>query len=484
MHRLTRRRALMLTGAATAVASLPRPLRARARIVMNDASRLNPTPVRAHWIVGANDEATLVEKLRAELKSAAGERRPVVVGAARHSMGGQALPMNGTAVTFAINRVEPDRAAKTFRVHAGTRWHEVIKALDPLGFSPAVMQSNADFGVAATFSVNAHGWPTPYGPFGATVRAIEMMLADGSVVRCSRTENADLFRHAMGGYGLVGIILSLEVDMVENLLLRPAFQTMPARELSARFMAATADPNVKMLYGRLSVARDDFFEKALLVSYRPLSPQPPKLPPVATTGFASGLSRRIYRAQIGSEAAKKARWFAETVAGPRASSGIATRNSLMSEPVANLAGGDRSKTDILHEYFVPPDRFTDFVKACQAVIPSSGQELINITLRYVASDPTSVLSFAPAPRIAGVMSFAQDISPEADASMLRMTEALIDRVAAIGGAFYLPYRLHARPDQVAAIYPNTAAFVARKRALDPALVFRNAMWQAYFANGT
>jgi FAD/FMN-containing dehydrogenase len=66
--------------------------------------------------------------------------------------------------------------------------------------------------------------------------------------------------------------------------------------------------------------------------------------------------------------------------------------------------------------------------------------------------------------------------------MIRVTEALIDRVVALGGAFYLPYRLHARRDQVAAAYPNVARFIERKRHYDPRLLFRNAMWQGYFAN--
>ena len=68
--------------------------------------------------------------------------------------------------------VEPDTSARTYRVAAGTRWHQVIAALDPIGWGPAVMQSNADFGVASTFAVNAHGWPVPYGPFGATVKSV------------------------------------------------------------------------------------------------------------------------------------------------------------------------------------------------------------------------------------------------------------------------------------------------------------------------
>ncbi len=189
------------------------------------------------------------------------------------------------------------------------------------------------------------------------------------------------------------------------------------------------------------------------------------------------MSREIYRAQIGSETAKRARWLAEKKLKP----GVATRNTLMNEPVANLAGRDTSRTDILHEYFVPPDRFNDFVAACQEIIPPSGIEFLNVTLRYVGADNESVLAFAPTRRIAAVMSFSQELRPEAEAAMRRMTEALIDRVVAIGGSFYLPYRLHARRDQVAKSYANVARFIERKRHYDPQLSFRNTMWDQYFA---
>jgi hypothetical protein len=75
-----------------------------------------------------------------------------------------------------------------------------------------------------------------------------------------------------------------------------------------------------------------------------------------------------------------------------------------------LAETNPRRTDILHEYFIPPDRFGDFLAACRDIIPASKQELLNVTLRYVEADPTSVLSFAPAPRIAAVM-FSRRASP-------------------------------------------------------------------------
>jgi FAD/FMN-containing dehydrogenase len=452
------------------------------RTVLNDASRLNPTPVANHWRARMGETDEFISRLRSELTEATAAGRPVAVGVARHSMGGQSLPRDGTAITLSGRVLQTDVAAKTYRVHAGARWVDVIQTLDPLGFSPAVMQSNNDFGVGSTYCVNSHGWPVPYGPFGSTVRSLWMVLADGSIVECSRTRNSELFSLAMGGYGLFGIILDLELDMVPNMLLAPKVEIMKGSEFAGRFIAAlTSDPAIRMAYGRLSVARSAFFREALMVTYRAAPNPPGRLPPATSKSFLSTVSRDIYRAQTGSETAKKARWIAETRLNPALSSGVATRNTLMNEPASNLASHDLRRTDILHEYFIPPDRFSAFIADCIEIIPPARAEFLNVTLRFVDADETAVLAFAPAPRIAAVMSFSQNISPEGEADMIRVTERLIDRAVNLGGAFYLPYRLHARRDQVRAAYPRADNFAERKRFYDPKLLFRNAMWERYFA---
>jgi len=465
--------------AAAAAPALPRLTRAQSAIVLDDASHLNPTPVARHIVVKDGD-AAMIERLRRELKDAAAAGRPVAIGAARHSMGGQSLARDGTALTFETPFCAPDPVTGTYRVQAGARWHDVILALDQIGFSPAVMQSNNDFGVASTFSVNAHGWAVPRGPFGSTVRSLRLMLADGSIVTCSRAENTELFRHVMGGYGLFGIILDLDVEMVPNRSLVPTFEPLPGTAFGPRFVAVCHEPAVTMAYGRLDVARAHFLEQALLVSYRP-SPAGTRLPPVNPGGAVSSLARNVYRAEIGSDIAKRFRWFMETTVGPRLSAGAVTRNTLLDEAVAVLAGHDPKRTDILHEYFVPPDRFPDFLAACRDVILKSKQDLLNVTLRYLAGDPESILAYAPTERIAAVMSFSQLKTAEAEADMRQMTQDLIDRVVAIGGSFYLPYRLHARRDQVAKAYPARDAFVAVKRHYDPELLFRNGLWDAWLA---
>ena len=269
--------------------------------------------------------------------------------------------------------------------------------------------------------------------------------------------------------------------MVPNVLLEPSYVRMnPSRFAEAFINAVENDPTVRMAYGRLSVARESLFDEALMIVFRPAAKQPSPLPAVVDHGKLTTFSRNVYRFQTGREWAKNFRWFMEASVNPSISS-AATRNALIIEPVANLASGDSSRTDILHEYFIPPDRFAGFVDLCRAIIPKAKAEFLNVTLRYVDADPVAVLAYAPQKRIASVMSFSQEISPEGEADMITMTEALIEGVKGLGGSFYLPYRLHARRDQVRSIYPRTEEFVAAKRRFDPSLVFRNMMWDAYFS---
>lgn len=488
--RLSRRSALLLGAAAAGFAAgrawapnlaapegiAPRASAGGGGLILNDASELSATPIRAHVRPAAHGEA-LVEAFRTELATARADGRPVNVGAARHSMGGQAIPKGGTAITVDDAWIEPDTAKGIYRVNGGARWRDVIAALDPLGFSPAVMQSNHDFGVAATFSVNAHGWPVPFGPMGATVRSLRMVMPDGALVTASRDENADLFALAMGGYGLVGLIVDLELDMVPNQRLAPRLKAMPAEDFPTAFMAAVNDPGFPMVYGRLNVDRARLFDEALLVAYAPTEDQS-ALPPAVGSGLISHIASRVYRWQVGREGMKRWRWWLESGLGETFAA-ESTRNSLMNEPVVTLDDRNPGRVDILHEYFVPVDGFGGFLEACRAVIPDAFVEFLNVTLRFVDADPVSVLAHSPSPRIAAVMSFTQEKTARGEADHAQMTRKLIDRVLDLGGSYYLPYRPHARADQFTRAYRRAGEFAAAKRALDPGLVLRNNLWDSY-----
>lgn len=68
------------------------------------------------------------------------------------------------------------------------------------------MQSYANFTVGGSVSVNAHGRYVGHGPVGRSVRALQLVLADGSLVEAGPDTQPELFRAAIGGYGAVGII--------------------------------------------------------------------------------------------------------------------------------------------------------------------------------------------------------------------------------------------------------------------------------------
>jgi len=61
------------------------------------------------------------------------------------------------------------------------------------------------------------------------------MRVDGTVVRCSRTENKELFSLALGGYGLFGIILDADLHVVRNERLRLEQVIVPFDSAMASF---------------------------------------------------------------------------------------------------------------------------------------------------------------------------------------------------------------------------------------------------------
>lgn len=449
--------------------------------VVDDASGSEAVPVRRHWTPGPRAYDAYVDGLRRELRDARAAGRPVAVGGARHSMGGQSMARDGTAVTPACHGVEVDAASKVARVWGGARWSDMVGALAPLGLSPGAMQSNHDFGVLAATCVNAHGWAVPHGTVSSTVRSLRVMLADGEVVECSREVEPDLFAHVVGGYGLVGVVVGADLDVVEDALLEPDVRVMQSEDVARAFDASVHDGGVSMAYGRLSPTSRGFLDEATMVAFRRRDGGPGTMPAPGPSAALRGATRAVYRSQPHGEAFKALRWALETRVAPLLLGRPVTRNALLSRPVSDLARRDTSRVDVLHEYFVPPGMLDTFLCFCRDIVPDFGIDFLNVTLRWVGAVKESVLSYAPGPRVALVMSFSQRRTPEGEAAMLLMTASLVEAVLSCGGAHYLPYRLHATREQVHAAYPRAAAFARRKRELDPGLLFRNRLWDAYLA---
>lgn len=132
-----------------------------------------------------------------------------------HSTYGQAQARGGVVIdsrTLAtIHRVTPDRAV----VDAGVQWLDLVKATLAEGRTPPVNTDYLGLSVGGTLSVGGIGGASSHhGMQVDNVLALEVVTGRGNLVRCSPTENGDLFRSVLGGLGQFGIIVRAVVRLV------------------------------------------------------------------------------------------------------------------------------------------------------------------------------------------------------------------------------------------------------------------------------
>jgi len=443
----------------------------------DDASRLEETAVERIVAIPADPgeaERQLADLVRA---ARAGGARISIAGA-RHTQGGHTIAPGGVVIDMLPFRsLVLDAEKQLMRVQAGAIWSDVLATLDVHGLSVAVMQSDANFSVGGSLSVNCHGWVHGQPPICSTVESLRVLTADGEVVTCSRQEHRELFAHVLGGYGLFGIILEAELRVVPNELYELERVETSVEEYAASLRAIEAAGAPAMLYGRVCVAPDAFFRKAIITVARRAvgAPEPlPALEPPETGGF----TRLVFRGSAGSDYGKELRWNAERRLQPWLESS-ATRNQLLNSSCALFENRSEASTDIVQEYFVPVDRLAPFLDRLRGIVPRHGGDLLNATVRGVREDRDTVLRWADRDLLAVVLTFVQPRSADGDRAMIPLTRELIDAALAEGGRYYLPYRLHATREQFAAAYPMAGDFFAAKRRLDPAEIFQNRFYSAY-----
>ncbi|WP_194396083.1 FAD-binding oxidoreductase [Microbacterium atlanticum] len=103
---------------------------------------------------------------------------------------------------------------RTARVLGGSLWNDVLAATAAHGLT-APHGSAGDVSVAGyclsgglSFYGRAHGLAVN------SVRAVQLVTADGSLVRASADENPELFWAVRGGSGAFGVVVSLEIDLL------------------------------------------------------------------------------------------------------------------------------------------------------------------------------------------------------------------------------------------------------------------------------
>ncbi len=161
------------------------------------------------------------------------ERHTIARGLGR-SYGDAAL--NDRGVVLETRRLDRylafDETTGTLTCEAGTSLAQIIEDFAPRGFFPAITPGTKFVTVGGCIANDVHGKAHHVdGCFSQCVESMEVLLADGRIVRASREEHPDLFWASFGGMGLLGVVLTatLRLRRIETTYFRQL--AVPAKNL-------------------------------------------------------------------------------------------------------------------------------------------------------------------------------------------------------------------------------------------------------------
>jgi FAD/FMN-containing dehydrogenase len=118
--------------------------------------------------------------------------------------------------TDALQGVAIDARRRRARVRAGAKWEDVVPAASELGLA-ALHGSTGDVSVAGYSLGGGLGWyGRQHGLATNSVTAIELVTADGELVRADHETEPELFWALRGGAGNFGVVTALEFDLYEQ----------------------------------------------------------------------------------------------------------------------------------------------------------------------------------------------------------------------------------------------------------------------------
>src|SRR5713101_627212 len=425
-------------------------------IWVNDVhSQLNRTRVRELRRPRTSDE--LFEIVR----SASRKGLPISVSGCRHSMGGQQFATDSICIdTRELDRVISfDRERGLLEAETGIQWPKLIRAYldaeagDTKQWGIAQKQTGADtFTLGGSLSSNVHGRGLTMKPLISNIESFILINADGKLIRCSRDENKELFRVAIGGYGLFGLIDSVTLRLVPRQKLRRAVEIIRASDLAKRFEERIAQ---KFLYGDFQFSVDekspDFLQRGVFSCYQPIDEHEPIVAEkkLRDTDWLD-LLRLAYTDR--EKAFKRYSDYYLSTNGQTYWSDTSQLSAYLpnyAQKIRDQIGGNESSL-IITEIYVPRTDLPDFLAQSAELLRSNRTIVIYGTVRLIEKDDESFLAWARKPYACIIFNLLTLHTPAGIEASARAFRGLIDLAIARGGSYYLTYHKFAKLEQVMA----------------------------------
>lgn len=446
-----------------------------AKNIVNDVTEINPIQTKG----------IIVPHITEEIVKAVKENDKVSIGGGRNSMGGQTASIKAVQIDMReFNKIiSLSTSTKEITVEAGARWRDIQEVIDPHNLSIKIMQTYANFTVGGSLSVNVHGRYIGLGPVILSVKSFRIVLADGTLLNASPTENEEIFYTAIGGMGGIGVITDVTLALDDNVNVERKRELVDAKDYLDYFRKNVRD-NKGVIFHNGDIY-PTAFEKVSAVSWV-VTDKAPTVSSRLIPQFKDYWKERA--AWVIMSEWPQGRWIRQHIIDPILYSGtqpVHTRNYEASYDVAELEPKDRDgSTYVLQEYFVPVEKFDEWIPRMKKVFNDNDVNVINVSIRHSLPDPGSKLAWAKTESFAFVVYHKQGTSEEDKVHVGNWTRQMIDEVLAVGGTYYLPYQLHATKEQLKRAYPLIDEYFLAKKKLDPTNKFTNSLWDRYYDETT
>ncbi len=419
------------------------------------------------------------------------------IAAGRHAMGGQQFLSGGTLLdTRHLNRIVGlDTEQGIVTVEAGIMWSDLVPALRDMQsdadrrWSVVQKQTGADrLSIGGALAANGHGRGLTYRPIVQDVEAFEIIDADGSLIRCDREQNRELFSLAIGGYGLFGLISTVDLRLMPAHHLRRVVDVTTIDKLEARFNERIAEG---FTYGDFQYRTDEnspgFLRDGVLSCYRPVSDGEARnsAPPQHL------LNESVWRQLLHWSHADKARAFAEYAGFYRTTDGQIYDSDTFQlsqyidhyhHELDRRLGCKVPGSETISELYVPLRELAGFMAAAGAELRRRQANVIYGTIRLIECDDETMLNWARHPYACIVVNLHVDHDLQGIQRVADGLRALIDLAIERDGSYFLTYNKFATYDQLATCYPQFSEFVSAKQRYDPRHVFSSDWFRAYADN--
>lgn len=172
-----------------------------------------------------------IEDIQSIVKHCKNEDIPIITRGMSHSASGQCLIKDGVVINIKtlhqVLEIQFDGDSGYVVAEAGITWENLVKATLKVGATPPTITDWQKLTVGGSISTGGLGFMSYLkGVQADNILALDVVVASGELIHCSRTENADLFNLVRAGLGQFGVIVKVKMKLEKAPITMHVFKMM------------------------------------------------------------------------------------------------------------------------------------------------------------------------------------------------------------------------------------------------------------------